>query len=52
VGHVRATAMGPRGGVPVEMPLHIVVRLRDQKVVWMKAFLDRAEALEAAGLSE
>jgi hypothetical protein len=34
------------------MALHIVVRLRDQKVVWMKAFLERSEALEAAGLRE
>jgi ketosteroid isomerase-like protein len=52
VGHVHASATGARGGVPIEMTLHIVVRLRDQKVVWMKAFLERAEALEAAGLRE
>jgi ketosteroid isomerase-like protein len=52
VGHVRAIATGAKGGVPVEMPLHIVVRLRDERVVWTKPFLDKAEALEAAGLSE
>jgi ketosteroid isomerase-like protein len=52
VGHVHASATGVRGGVPIEMALHIVVRLRDQKVVWMKAFLERSEALEAAGLRE
>ena len=51
VAHVRASATGVRAGVPIDMTLHIVARLRDQKVVWMKAFLDRAEALEAAGLS-
>jgi ketosteroid isomerase-like protein len=52
VGHVHASATGVAGGVPIEMDLHIVVRLRDQKVIWMKAFLDRAEALEAAGLQQ
>jgi ketosteroid isomerase-like protein len=31
---------------------HHVLRFRDDKVVWSQAFLDRAEALEAAGLRE
>jgi ketosteroid isomerase-like protein len=31
---------------------HLVLRFRDDKVVWAQGFLDRAHALEAAGLRE
>ena len=52
VAHVRARGVGIGSGVPIEMTFHNVSRHRDGKVIWMKGFLDRAEALEAAGLSE
>ena len=44
-----AVATGTESGVAVEMPVHIVLRLRNHKVVWTQGFLDRANALEAAG---
>jgi len=28
------------------------MRFRDDKIVWTKGFIDRAEALKAAGLTE
>jgi hypothetical protein len=34
------------------MTVYTVMRYRNQKVVWTRAFIDRADALEAAGLSE
>jgi ketosteroid isomerase-like protein len=52
---VAAISFGGRArhtGIEVEMhPLH-VFRLHDGKVVWWQVFLDRAKALEAAGLGE
>ena len=43
---------GSGSGVPVTIPLFQVFKLRQGLVVWQKDFTDRAEALEAAGLSE
>ena len=48
----RASKVGVGGGVPIEMPVYMVLRFRDQKVVWTKSFMDRSNALEAAGLLE
>jgi uncharacterized protein len=48
----RASGVGVGGGVPIEMTVYMVLRFRDQKVVWTKSFMDRSEALEVAGLSE
>ncbi len=48
----RASGVGVGGGVPIEMTVYMVLRFRDQKVVWTKSFMDRSDALEAAGLSE
>ena len=48
----RASGVGTGSGVPIEMTVHIVMHYRDQKVIWTRAFIDRAEALEAAGLRE
>jgi ketosteroid isomerase-like protein len=48
----RAKAVGGGSGVPIEMTFHTVLRFRDQKVVWVSSYIDRGEALEAAGLSE
>ena len=48
----RAKGIGVGSGVPIELTVYTVMRYRDQKIVWTRAFLDRAEALEAAGLRE
>jgi ketosteroid isomerase-like protein len=48
----RAKAVGGGSGVPIEMTFHTVLHWRDQKIVRCSSFTDRAEALEAAGLSE
>ncbi len=43
---------GSGSGVPVDIPLFQVFRLRRGRAVWQKDFSDRNEALEAAGLRE
>jgi ketosteroid isomerase-like protein len=48
----RAKGIGVGSGVPIELTVYTVMRYRDQKIIWTRAFLDRAQALEAAGLSE
>jgi ketosteroid isomerase-like protein len=48
----RAKGIGEGSGVPIEMDVHIVLRFEDQKIVWSQGFIDRDEALEAAGLRE
>jgi ketosteroid isomerase-like protein len=48
----RATGFGQGSQVPAEVIAHMVLRFHDDKVVWTQGFLDRADALEAAGLSE
>ena len=49
---VQGTAMGGESGVPVEaQPAHEFT-IRDGLLVRFKVYLDRAEALKAAGLSE
>lgn len=54
--HVLVTTLyrghGSGSGVPVEIPLFQLFRLRRGLVVWQKDFSDRYEALEAADLSE
>jgi ketosteroid isomerase-like protein len=52
VADVQASATGIGGGVPIEMSVYLAFRLRDRKVVWTQAFLDRRAALEAVGLRE
>jgi ketosteroid isomerase-like protein len=47
VADVRASATGVGGGVPIEMSVHIVFRMRDGKIAWTQGFLDRDAALEA-----
>src|SRR6185295_464216 len=44
----RASGVGVGGGVPIEMTVYMVLRFRDQKVVWTKSFMDRSDALDAA----
>ena len=48
----RAKGIGVGSGVPIEMTVHIVLRFQDQKIVWSQGFMDRADALKAAGLRE
>ena len=43
---------GRHSGLDIRVPTFHVFTLRDQKIVAMRAFTERAEALEAAGLSE
>ena len=49
---VRVSATGKGSGAPVEFPAAHEFTIRDGRVVRFKAYADRAEALEAAGLSE
>lgn len=43
---------GRASGAETEMPINWVVEFKDGKVIWMHDYVDRAEALEAAGQSE
>src|SRR5262245_40883459 len=43
---------GRHSGLDVRVPTFHVFTLRDHKIVAMRAFTERADALEAAGLSE
>jgi len=45
-------ARGRGSGVEVRLPTYHVVTLRDGKITRHRSFHDRADALEAAGLSE
>jgi ketosteroid isomerase-like protein len=49
---VRATAQGRGSGVPLDIPIFQVFEVQGGKIRRLWAYRDRAEALEAAGLSE
>ena len=49
---VRGTAVGEGSGVPVERRGAHEITIRDGVVVRLKTYANRAEPLEAAGLSE
>ena len=49
---VRFSGHGGGSGVPIDMQLAHVWTLRDGKAAGVVEYFDRAEALEAAGLSE
>jgi len=49
---VTVRGQGKRGKVPLEQPIWFVTTLRDGLAVRVENYIDRAEALEAAGLSE
>ena len=49
---VRAGGRGKASGAAVELTMHAVCSLRDGMIVRMRNYADKAEALEAAGLSE
>jgi ketosteroid isomerase-like protein len=50
VGHVHTR--GLESGVETESPWAFLVQFKNRKVIWVQAFLDPKDALEAAGLSE
>jgi ketosteroid isomerase-like protein len=52
VVETRASGTGLDSHAPVEVIFQLVLRFRDDKIVWSQGFLDRADALEAAGLRE
>lgn len=49
---LRISGRGTRSGVPVAQRVAIVYTFEDDRIVRGKSFTSRAEALEAAGLSE
>ena len=44
----RWRASGRASGVEVDSPLHVVHEIRDDKIVWLRAFTDEDEAIRAA----
>src|SRR6476619_1895742 len=52
LGHQRHRARGQRSGAGVEVDYWIVTTFREGRILRDEWFADRAEALEAAGLSE
>jgi len=48
----RLQAHGTESGVEIESPWAYLVEFRSGKAIWVRAFLDRKEALDAAGLRE
>ena len=50
LGHIRV--IGKQSGVETKSPLAYIVKFKSGKATHVRAFLDHAEALEAAGLSE
>jgi uncharacterized protein len=49
---VRQRGVGSTSGVPTELRYFMLWSLRGRKVIRLESFRERAEALEAAGLSE
>jgi ketosteroid isomerase-like protein len=52
VGSFRQFGIGKESGAAVEQEYFIVYDVADRQLVRMRAFLDRGQALEAAGLRE
>jgi ketosteroid isomerase-like protein len=52
VGVFRIVGTGKHSGAPVEHEIGLAYRIREGKLWRMRSYLDPAEALEAAGLSE
>jgi ketosteroid isomerase-like protein len=49
---IRYTGRGRESGVPADWHLAIIFTIRDSKIVRGEEYFDRAEALDAVGLSE
>ena len=52
VGTVRISGRGRRSGAAVDLTMTQVCLLRDGRIVRIRNYMNRSEALEAAGLSE
>jgi ketosteroid isomerase-like protein len=52
ISNVRFQGRGGESDVPFEDTIWLVAKWRDGRAVWVKSYLEEAEALEAAGLSE
>jgi ketosteroid isomerase-like protein len=52
VVHLQARVRGEASGVELEIPFTATHRFRNEKIVHDRVYLDRTEALEAAGLQE
>jgi ketosteroid isomerase-like protein len=52
VGTFHQRATGKASGVPVELRMGLLYEFRDGQIARMTNFLDPAEALKAAGVSE
>jgi len=52
VGIGRFRARGRASGVDLNVPLGVLTKVREAKILYMRFFTEPADALEAAGLSE
>jgi ketosteroid isomerase-like protein len=52
ITEVRLAGVGAASGAPVDQVFHQVYRFRQGKMVSLHSYADKAEALEAVGLSE
>jgi ketosteroid isomerase-like protein len=52
LAEIRMAGRGAGSGLALEQNIWQVIRFRDGKLVWFHGYGDRAEALEAVGLSE
>jgi uncharacterized protein len=52
VADIRVSGTGKRSGAPVELQFTVVASLRSGRVIRVRNFLERQEALKAAGLRE
>jgi ketosteroid isomerase-like protein len=52
VVHLQTRVQGEASGVELEIPFTATHRFRNEKILHDRVYLDRAQALEAAGLSE
>ena len=52
LGTTQFRGHGSGGGVPIDMPLSQLFRLRRGAVVWQRDFSDRSQALEGAARRE
>jgi ketosteroid isomerase-like protein len=52
VASIHVTGTGKGSGVEVDVRLHLLFKVRDEKIVYIFEHTDRTEALEAAELAE
>jgi ketosteroid isomerase-like protein len=49
---MRFSARGKRSGAPVELPITLVYSVRGRRIIRIRNYMAKAEALEAAGVRE